>query len=145
PNRLSTAVVGTGIGEVALRRLDAERLTHLAARQDRRGTCPAGPVRTDMEQGDAIGASRGVMDHVDGAGEGGRAEVHRRRPAHHFNPLDVVQADGLELRNERTAGGNTVDEQQQVVDLADSEQPWHRRRWTRITAWRDADSADERQ
>ena len=85
------------------------------------------------------------MDHVDRAGERGRAEVHRRRTAHHLDALDVVQADRLDLRDERAAGRNAVDQQQQVVHLANAQQAGNGAGRTGVAAGRDADAAEQRQ
>ena len=85
------------------------------------------------------------MDHVDRAGERGRAEVDRRRTAQHLDALDVVQTDGLELRDECPTGRDAVDEQQQVIDLAHTEQTGHGAGRAGIAPERDADAAEQRQ
>ena len=98
-----------------------------------------------MEAGHAVGASGGIVNHIDRAGERGRTKVHGRRASHHLDPLDVVQADRLDLRNERAAGGYAIDQQQQIVHLADAEQARDRSGRARISAGRDADTTQQRQ
>ena len=85
------------------------------------------------------------MNNIDRTGKRRRTEVHGRRAAHDLGALDVVQTDRLYFRYESSTCRNSIDEHQQVIHLAHSQQAGHRTGRTGIAAWRDGHATKQRQ
>ena len=126
PAPLRAPVAGACVGQLIVAQFGADRLADVPGGQHRGPRHADRAVASVAHVEHAFRASGRIVDHVDGAGERGGSEVHGGASPKHFDPLDVDEADRLELRDEGAARGNAVDQQQQVVDLAHAEQARHR-------------------
>jgi hypothetical protein len=85
------------------------------------------------------------VDDVDRARERRGAVVDRRRAAQHLDAFHVGQADRLERRSVGPARGHAVEQQQEIVGLAQAQQRRHGARGPGVATRRHGGTADQRE